>query len=70
MSIQAKSDKGFFKGSCNRTACQAPGATWYNHSTRVYYCPACARLINSVNVSDALRLFGHALCTPGEHVAA
>lgn len=66
MSQELKHDKGAFNGSCNRTACQAPGATWYNHSTRLYYCPACAGLINYPGgMADALRLFGHAVCTPG-----
>lgn len=36
-------DKGKLNGRCNRTACQRPGATWFNTSTRAYYCAACAR---------------------------
>jgi len=39
-------DKGVKGGNCNRTACQAPGAYWFNHSTRAYYCGTCADLIN------------------------
>lgn len=31
---------------CNRTACKAPGATWWNTSTSAFYCTACARKIN------------------------
>lgn len=37
-----KSDKGQLNGSCNRTACQAPHALWFNTSTRAYYCAQCA----------------------------
>lgn len=58
-------DKGEFGGSCNRSACLKPHATWYNHSTRLYYCRECANLMNAVNRSDAQRLYGHELCTYG-----
>lgn len=58
--------KGEKNGLCNRTACQAPGATYYNHSTRKYYCEPCANEINRVNRADALRMFGHDLCTLNE----
>ena len=34
--------KGVEGGNCNRTACQQPGAVWYNSSTRKYYCRNCA----------------------------
>lgn len=34
--------KGAEGGNCNRTACQQPGAVWYNESTRLYYCRNCA----------------------------
>jgi len=37
-----KPDKGKLRGSCNRTACQRPGAAWFNTSTRAYYCQPCA----------------------------
>jgi hypothetical protein len=40
--------KGKQGGNCNRTACQAPGATYYNPYTYAYYCPACARMLNDV----------------------
>lgn len=57
-------DKGEYKGSCNRTSCQAPNsAFWFNHSTEKYYCAECADLINNANRADAYRLFGHELCT-------
>lgn len=31
---------------CARSACRAPGATWWNTSTRAYYCTPCAHRIN------------------------
>jgi len=39
-------DKGHYNGSCNRRACQKPGARFYNKGTNAYYCAECARLIN------------------------
>lgn len=59
-------DKGWFRGSCNTTACQRPGAEWFNHSTRAYYCEDCAHVLNRVN-ADAVELFGHPLCIKGQH---
>lgn len=59
-------DKGVFNGKCNITSCQKPNsATWYNHSTRKYYCHSCANRLNNdeFNKRDAMRLFGHDLCT-------
>lgn len=44
--MDLKPDKGLKNGSCNLTACQQPGATWYNKSTQKYYCAACAKEIN------------------------
>lgn len=41
-----KADKGLLGGSCNRTACQAPGATWVNASNGAHYCRSCALEIN------------------------
>lgn len=38
--------KGIKDGNCNVTACQRPGATFFNKSTRKYYCRACAKEIN------------------------
>ena len=55
--------KGEFEGLCNRTACQKPGAIYYNHSTKKYYCPTCADMLNKYNKADAMRLYGHDLCT-------
>ncbi len=62
--------KGLLNGNCNRTACQKPGATWYNKSTRAYYCEECAHEINRANIADSLRLYmTPLLCTPaGEPV--
>ena len=57
-----KPDKGEYKGSCNRKDCQKPGAVWFNHSTKKYYCASCARLINELNKAEAFKLFGHNLC--------
>jgi hypothetical protein len=31
---------------CNRNGCRDAGATWWNSSTRRFYCRRCARLIN------------------------
>lgn len=55
--------KGFHGGPCNRTACQAPDARWFNpamvltyhesahmHLDNAYYCEACAKLINKFAV--------------------
>ena len=63
-----KEDKGHKGGSCNRTACQQPGAYWFNHSTRAYYCTPCARMLNReaelFRGSDTyLQDLGHELCT-------
>jgi hypothetical protein len=53
-------DKGRFNGSCNVTACQQPGAAWYNSSTRAYYCASCAREINYWSKRDDDII----ICTP------
>jgi hypothetical protein len=55
-------DKGDLQGECNRTACENKNAVYYNHSTEKYYCWYCAGLINDLNMSDALRMYGHELC--------
>ena len=64
--------KGVFGKNCNRTACQAPGATWYNHSTRMYYCHDCALDINSYRpLNDTfLKSLSHLLLTQGEHTVS
>lgn len=61
--LEGKGAKGEL---CNRTACQAPGAYWYNHSTQAYYCGTCADLINgdNANFKDSfLESLGHPLLT-------
>lgn len=67
-----KPDKGLFGGSCNRRACQRPGADWFNHSTRRYYCRSCAHTLNTdpFNARDAQEMYGHQLCTEGKHEGA
>lgn len=58
-----KPTKGELGGLCNRTACQQPGATWFNHSTRKHYCGECAALIDRANRKEAMELFWYDLCT-------
>jgi hypothetical protein len=62
-------DKGLLNGSCNRSACQKPGAVYYNHSTRAYYCADCADMINKMN-PESHQIYGHDLCTLPEEVAS
>jgi hypothetical protein len=62
-------DKGQYLGLCNMSSCKTlEPATWYNHGSYAYYCTMCANRLNNdeYNKRDALRLFGHALCTQGE----
>lgn len=61
--MEQNNTKGAYNGLCNRSACLAPGAKYYNHSTREHYCEDCANLINAANRNDAMRMFGHDLCT-------
>lgn len=58
-----KPDKGLVGGACNRQACQAPGAIFYNHGTDKYYCGDCAITLNTdrFNAQDSQRLYGHDL---------
>lgn len=49
-----KPDKGKENGSCNREACQQPGATFFNVVTRAYYCLTCTRRIMSYPGGDDL----------------
>ena len=54
-----KPDKGLKNGSCNRTACQKPGANYFNKSTRCYYCAECAERINwEGGRADCMALYG------------
>lgn len=61
--------KGVYNGNCNREACQAAKAVWYNHSTRKYYCHDCALYINRYRPSndEYLSSLPHLLLTQGEH---
>lgn len=53
-----RQDIGTHGGLCNRTACRAPGARWWNSSTRKYYCVECACRINQ----EARRFNEEPLC--------
>ncbi len=57
--------KGKQDGNCNVTACQKPGATWWNTSTRAYYCPHCASEINRWSRHDE----GFEICFPSQSAA-
>ena len=57
--------KGKLDGNCNVTDCQKPGATWWNTSTRAYYCYHCAEDINYWSRHDE----GIEICYPSESVA-
>jgi hypothetical protein len=65
--IVKKSDiiviKGEYNEECYRTDCKKSPAIFYNHSTKMHYCTECAVLINRHNYADAMRLYGHELCT-------
>lgn len=47
--------KGVKGGNCNRTACQMPGANWYNPYTYAHYCKGCADLLNETWEQDNRR---------------
>lgn len=52
-------DKGKKGGRCNVTACQEPGAWYFNKSTRAYYCRDCANEINwPGGRADTMALYG------------
>lgn len=51
--------KGYFNGPCNVSRCLAPWATWFNQSTRAYYCAMCAAQINRLNRVECKALFGN-----------
>jgi hypothetical protein len=54
--------KGKRGGNCNVTDCQKPGATWWNTSTRAYYCQHCAMEINRWSNHDE----GFSICYTSE----
>jgi hypothetical protein len=45
-----------------------PGAGWFNHSTKKWYCAGCARLINEAN-PEFKREMGIAICTLGNEIS-
>lgn len=57
--------KGQRDGNCNVTACQKSGATWWNTSTRAYYCAHCASEINRWAKHDE----GFVICYTSEAAA-
>lgn len=59
---KAPKNKGQFKGLCNRSACLAPGADWYNRGSYAFYCGSCAHLLNDANKNDEFCRTGGPLC--------
>ena len=45
-SLDEMKTKGKWGGLCNRSACLAHNAFWWNRGSRAYYCQDCAHLIN------------------------
>lgn len=62
--VGSSAEVGSFGGLCNRSACRAPGANWYNRGSLRYYCASCANWLNTdvVNAAEAQKLFGGTLC--------
>ena len=57
--MKDNSEKGKKRGRCNVTACQSPGANYYNKSTKKYYCRHCADQINwPGGRADVMALYG------------
>jgi hypothetical protein len=54
---EIRPEKGEKGGRCNVTACQQPGAIYYNSVMRKYYCPHCAREINKSAVAGGQEPF-------------
>jgi hypothetical protein len=48
-----KPNKGHEGGACNRRACQAEPALWWNHGSHSWYCADCARDIGDDHVNRA-----------------
>ena len=46
---------------CNRSACRAESATWWNTSTLAYYCEKCAK---GINEGAGTHIHGVQLCVP------
>ncbi|WLJ71158.1 hypothetical protein [Sphingomonas phage Carli] len=47
-----KPNKGHEGGACNRRACQAEPALWYNHGSYSWYCEDCAKQIGGDHVNE------------------
>jgi len=59
MMSELHADKGKKGGRCNVTACQQPGAWYFNKCTRAYYCADCAIEINwPGGRADVMELYG------------
>ena len=62
MALEIEKDpalKGIKGGNCNVTACQKPGALFFNKSTKKYYCKDCATEINwPGGRKDCMELYG------------
>lgn len=54
--------KGIHGHECNRTVCRNAPATYYNQSTKKYYCAECATKINNLNRLEAYESFKSELC--------
>lgn len=71
-----KPNKGQEGGACNRRACQAEPALWWNHGSHSWYCEDCARdigqdMVNRVNWDTRHRpLCGHAMFETREEITA
>ncbi len=50
--------KGTYQGNCNRTACQSPGAVWWNRGSYSWYCRECALMLNKDNAPWVMKDIG------------
>jgi hypothetical protein len=55
--------KGDYKSECNMKNCTNSRAIFLNHATNKYYCAKHAMKLNNGNHLEAMKLYGHALCT-------
>lgn len=61
---EIKQEKGkHYKGNCNVTTCQRPGAVWWNKGSHAYYCRRCAERINA----GCDQIGDEPLCSVGIH---
>lgn len=68
MNNKSESTKGTYGEECNRTACTTSPATWYNVSTRAFYCEQCAAEINFWSRHDHGTIICQDQSTPGPDV--